>query len=361
MTVRVYRSSDASAPILNGTTGSLCTVLDAVLVNGYGTQAAAGWTIAQTGTSKRVYTMAAGGTGFSLYLDDSGPGAATFKEARISGWVTATGLGAGTGQFPTTSQMTAPAGALVVRKSATADATARAWTIVADGRTLYMFIESGDYTAPLMALGWMFGDFFTYGPSDTSNCIIIGRTLENTTFGGPVSLTGPTGLYDPFAFFAGINNTTLSNTVAGHYVAAAPSSTGGSIPVGKHADQTKMGGGGGFACQMSGYLGVWTTGATSTGSTWVNEFSYPSPPDSGLYLSPIWIHHNGYPRGYLKGLWCPLQHLPMGHNDTYLGTGVMAGKTLLVQNVLGASNCALGSNPNLTPAQVHVEVSDTWS
>lgn len=42
MTVRVYRWDDASAPTLTGQLGSLITLLDAVLVNGYGSKTAAG-------------------------------------------------------------------------------------------------------------------------------------------------------------------------------------------------------------------------------------------------------------------------------------------------------------------------------
>ena len=41
MTVRVYKSTDGSAPVLTGQAGSLTTLLDAVLVNGYGAATAA--------------------------------------------------------------------------------------------------------------------------------------------------------------------------------------------------------------------------------------------------------------------------------------------------------------------------------
>src|ERR1700756_3309459 len=123
MTVRLYKSTDASAPTLTGSAGALLTVLDAVLVNGYGSQTAAGWTIAYTGTNKRQYQMGAGGTSCQLYIDDTGPGAGGAREARINGFKTGSALGTGTGQFPTTGQMTAPSGAVVVRKSATADST----------------------------------------------------------------------------------------------------------------------------------------------------------------------------------------------------------------------------------------------
>jgi hypothetical protein len=43
----VYKSTDASAPTLDGQVGSLITVLKACLVNGYGAKSAAGWTIAE--------------------------------------------------------------------------------------------------------------------------------------------------------------------------------------------------------------------------------------------------------------------------------------------------------------------------
>ncbi|WP_297486902.1 MULTISPECIES: hypothetical protein [Pseudomonadota] len=38
MTVTIYSSKDASAPALTGIAGSLVAVLDACLVNGYGTK-----------------------------------------------------------------------------------------------------------------------------------------------------------------------------------------------------------------------------------------------------------------------------------------------------------------------------------
>lgn len=359
MTVRVYRSSDASAPTLNGTAGALATVLDAILVNGYGSQTAAGWTIAYTGTNKRVYTMASGGTGFSAYVDDAAPGAGGGREARITGFTTPTGLGTGTGQFPTSAQLAIGIGAVVLRKSATADSTARAWTCLADGHTFYLFAETADMTSPFCAYPFMFGDFFTYGSSDTSNCIVIGRVVENTNQVGATFFATQASMYDCFASLSAQGGTALSNLLPGHYVAATFTNVGGSIGVGKHADQYKMG----FTSNMGqvGYLGSYgTNGVGNTGGQlWTTEFIYPNGPDSGLYVSPMWIHHNGFVRGYLKGLWCPLQHMPLNHNDTYTGTGVMAGKSLLAQNILGCSNNT--SPVAMTAAQIHIETSDTWS
>lgn len=51
MPVTVYRSTDAGAPVLSNSNGSLIAVLKACLVDGYSSKASAGWTAPFTGTS----------------------------------------------------------------------------------------------------------------------------------------------------------------------------------------------------------------------------------------------------------------------------------------------------------------------
>src|SRR5574337_1555206 len=96
MTVNVYRSSDASAPVLTGQAGSLITVLDACLISGYGSKSPAGWVKPYSGTNLAAY-RAATGNQFYFRVDDSGT-----VEARISGYETMSDVNTGTGQFPTT-------------------------------------------------------------------------------------------------------------------------------------------------------------------------------------------------------------------------------------------------------------------
>jgi len=81
--VTVYKSTDASAPQMTSAAGSLLTVLDACLVNGYGAKAAAGWakTVIDAPTFQAVYTQGAG-SGLAqkkLYVKDGAttPGNAT--------------------------------------------------------------------------------------------------------------------------------------------------------------------------------------------------------------------------------------------------------------------------------------------
>jgi hypothetical protein len=86
-----------------------------------------------------------------------------------------------------------------------------------------------------------------------------------------------------------------------------------------------------------------------------SNFPYPNGPDGGLYVSPIWVHHSGAVRGYLKGAWAPLHDRPLNHNDTYSGSGNMSGKSFLSQNIP-----AFISSATLA-GQVHLETSTTWS
>lgn len=77
--VRLFRSSDTGAPTLNGTAGSLVTVLDACLVNGYGTITAdsveiAGGIATVTKSTGHGFTML-GTTGPVITIAGASPGA----------------------------------------------------------------------------------------------------------------------------------------------------------------------------------------------------------------------------------------------------------------------------------------------
>jgi hypothetical protein len=124
---------------------------------------------------------------------------------------------------------------------------------------------------------------------------------------------------------------------------------------------TQLAGGAGYGLSGAGALyqtlngipgaGIGYSGATGT-------FNYPNGPDGGLYVSPIWLHHNGAVRGYLKGLWAPVQDRPLNHGDTYSGSGNLAGKSFLSMSGLGGT---YASGAASIPAQVHAETSSTWS
>jgi hypothetical protein len=346
MTVRVYRSTDVSAPVLSGTAGALCTVLDAVLVNGYGSQPAAGWTIAFTAASKRAYRMSTtGATGMYLNVDDTGGGTGGAREAFMTGFQTMSALATGTGQFPTGAVVnigTAPAGALVARKSSTLDAVARAWTIVANESCFYFFPETNDNVSPTRTLPFMFGDIFSHATSDPYRCAIIGRNNVND---------GST-LYEWFGHVHG----GIGSIPGGHYIAANATGSSVSVPFGKHTDAAKC-----ALIQTSDHAGAGTASASTTnrshfGYTANNGLMpYPNPSDGGLYLAPVWVHHNNYVRGYMKGLWAPCHSACFNQGDVITGTGQMAGKTFV------AMTMPYNTTSVVTFGIVLVETSDTWS
>lgn len=368
MTVRIYRSTDASAPVLTGQVGKLTDLLDAILVNGYGSMTAAGWTIEYTTTNKRAYKQNLTGSnntsGMRLYVDDTGPGAGAAKEARVCGFETMSAITpTGTGQFPTSSQSAIGVGTLVIRKSTTADATARAWTCIANGQTIYLFIETGDVTSPLVATyPFVFGDFASFKASDQYAVCIIGRSAENSASANVDPLHG-IGMGNSLGVGAGY---TLASVMLGHYVARSWTGVGGSVQVGKVIDIWKMGmtntnaGGSGYSTGQWAGAGT-TTWFTNAGigmgrNTSPAFFAYPNGPDGALWLSPIWLNHSNSVRGYLKGLWAPLHDRPLNHNDTFTITGGnLNGKSMVAQNIV-----ALIVNAN-DAGQVMGETSDTWT
>jgi hypothetical protein len=367
MTVRIYKSTDASAPSLTGQTGSLTTLLDAILVNGYGSQTAAGWTINQTTTSKRGYkqnlTGANNASGMLLYVDDTGSGAGGAKEARVCGFETMSAITpTGTGQFPTSSQSALGTGQLIVRKSTTADATARAWYCIANGQTIYLFIETGDITAPYIgAYPFVFGDFKSYRASDSYAVAILGRNIENSS----ASVNDPLGGIGVQGASANVYN--LSSSMLGHYCARSFTGAGGSKQFGKFVNTLPYGE---FCTNATGVgfpSGSWisqvsTTWATTAGKglgrSIIASFPYPNPADGSLWLSPIWIHHDGGIRGYFAGLWAPMHDRPLSTQDTYTAaSGNLSGKSFIAMNIPLATTISSTADVG----QVHVETSDTWT
>jgi hypothetical protein len=356
MTVRVYRSTDASAPVLTGQVGSLTALLDAVLVNGYGALTAAGWSINQTTTNKRGYKQNLTGSnntsGMLLYVDDTGPGAGGAREARVCGFETMSAITpTGTGQFPTAGQSSIGVGTVVIRKSNTADATARAWTIIANGQTIYLFIETGDVTSPLSAQAFMFGDFKAYKSGDQYAVMIMGRQTENAGSGN--------NQYDPMQMVGGGTNITLNSKFFGHYVARSWSGLGGSVQVGKTIDMSKIGLGN-LTGQWSADGQLLATAAsnfTMGRNTSTAQLMTPNGPDGALWVSPVYIFHNYAFRGYMPGLWAPLHDRPFSHNDTMtLASGNLNGKSLLCQQFGAYLNIS-----TTDAGQCLVEYSDTWT
>ena len=285
MTVRFYQSTDASAPTIYGSVASgynLCNLLNAILVTGYGSLSAAGWTMPYTGTNKAAFLQAGAG-GQYLYVDDS---AALY--ARVRGYETMSSISAGTGPYPTDAQIS---GGGYLHRSSTSDTTARPWFCIADS-TFFCLAVNYDSTASTGCSVLMFGDITSYKSSDAYHKLILCGTTATATS------------------YTSADMTALATAATGHFMPRAYTQLGSAITLGKHTDSIKTG------------------------------LSYPHPVDGGLYLGKIWIHEPtlGVVRGELRGVWFPLctPIRSLSHGDTFNGTGALSGKSFLFVNVYNA-------------------------
>lgn len=325
--VSVFTSADSGTPgVIDGTAGSLCNVLDICLVNGNGgSHPAAGssggvgaWSIAFTGTNKRAYRPASGGGNrFYFRVQDDAPGAAGAQEARVVGYESMTTVDAGTNPFPTVAQQT---NGLFVRKSAAASSVARSWKVIADDRTCYVFIQSGDSAGVYLAGMW--GDTYSNLSGDGFRTGIIWRVTENSN---SVVTTN-----ERFSFLA-----SGSSAQTGNYVARSRSGSVGALSIGKNVS-------------LDGNTGTAAIGANGV------TIAYPNGEDGGLYLTPIYLFDpttspaTSY-RGRLRGIWNGV-HPAASFNDgdTFTGVGDFSGKTFMIIKSTAGSG------------YIVAETSDTW-
>lgn len=319
MTVTVYQSTDASAPQLDSSLGSLCAVLDACLVNGYGAKAAAGWAIAFTGANKRAYRPPTGALRGYLRVQDDAPRPAPFNngnEARVFCFEAMTNIDTGTGRYPATTS------AFGVIQKSSGIGIYSPWIVIADDRTVYMFVKSGDFGA-----GWasfMAGEYYSIKTGgDPYNGLIICNVTE-TLVATPIQSPANENLQ---------KLTALTAATAGHYTPRAPNQVGPlttTYTVGKHGHP------GHSAASLAGIL------------------EYPHPTDgNSVWLSQVWLH-DAIPtptiRGRMRGFWhCLHPVASLKHGDTWSGTGSLAGKTFM----------AIGPTPSFDGMFV-METSDTW-
>jgi len=245
--------------------------------------------------------------GGALHLDD-GPGAGTYKEARVVGYETMSAFATGTNLFPTAAQM---ANGAFVRKSATADATARAWYLIADERTFYCSIAAGDAASTYLTFG--FGEIYSLkGVSDSGRMFLMARNTENIT-------TTSLNTFDSL--------TTPGTTQTGSYLARDTAGSVGAILFGRVGDSSS---------------GVLTEG----------EIAFKNAADNKIYLAPLRVTQavGGIQiRGRMRGAWhwCHPDSA-CSDRDTITGSGDLAGKTFVT----------LKANAN--GGIIVYETSDTW-
>jgi hypothetical protein len=189
----VYRWDDANAPVARGERRSLCDILHACLVTGYGAKAGAGWTreyVNATFDKAAFRNNPATGTGFYLQVD--GAGAANAYQSKIMGYESMTDES--TGLFPFSTAALSP-----FQVSNAANTTARPWVLVADDRFFYFTVWINNTTTPansdLIKSDILFGDIVKWYPSDAYACLL---DIGPGYYGAGLTLSSPnatTGSY----------------------------------------------------------------------------------------------------------------------------------------------------------------------
>lgn len=320
--VKIYRSTDASAPVLTGEAGKFIALLDACLVNGYGTKAAAGWTKQYAGSNTASYkqgNVIVGTPPIQYYLDvdDSGPGAGGARDGRVRGYELMTSVGVGTNAFPATGTN------ICVRKSGTLDTTARAWKIFADETTVMIFVNAA---ADGIWRSFYFGEIYSYVTGDSYKNVIIGNS-ENNTSGQTVG---------------GMNN----------FASAGP---GGSLATAHYVARTYAG----LNIGSQGLKFAWHNMNGQTGSgrstyTW----TMPDPRTGAFVIIPVIMCSGSAttaPHGEARGyFFTPHPSTGYADGDTFTGTGVYAGRTFEVVK-------STDSGGAFTDIALVVETSATWA
>jgi hypothetical protein len=288
----IYTSEDASAPVLDGMSGSLVNVLNNILVTGYGSMHGAGWTKPLADVNGVGCFQQPTGSGAILFVGD---GVVLSNEAKICGFTSITAM---TNRIPTGSNpfpnyqlsghgygQYGDGGYLFYRKSATTTTASRQWIAFADSKSFHFHALTIDYAATYIS--FYFGDIDPVIPGDRGCCILTGRTTGAGTEDGLAILT--------LAYNASGNNTYIQR---GYFINR-------SMPITFHGDSYKN-------VTTSAYL--------------LGIVPYPNPVDDCIYMSPIWVYENAENggmtllRGKLRGMY-HMCHAPSNFVDRQFITG----------------------------------------
>ena len=197
MSFNFFKSTDASAPVLNGQSGSLLGLLRALLVGtagiAYGTKASAGWTEPFTGINKAIFLTPDGACYYRVLNDNSQGGTNGSSQAVVRGAEGATDVDTLVDPFPTVAQV---ANDLCVwRASSDTTATARPWQAVVTPGLLMLTISNdgtssdlhlmGAYSANQAANAWAYlvnsRGPFSWAPIAAGKCAINSLTVAFTS------------------------------------------------------------------------------------------------------------------------------------------------------------------------------------
>lgn len=231
------------------------------------------------------------GTRMFLRVDDTGT-----TNARVVGYESMSDVSTGVGPFPTTQQIS---GGGWWPKANAANATARAWTVVADSRGLYLHTHTSTVNPGSTGSVWGFGDFESLKSGDAYACSLqcAASDVAAGTGGQP----------------AAVEYLQSGAITLGAYMPRSFTALGGAVAAGHTGSEFFNGG---------------SSGATHH----AQSPAYPNGPDNGLILARKWlVEPNVCRRGQNRGIYVVPQncHAAFSWRDKIDGQGELAGRKLL--------------------------------
>jgi len=165
----LYKSTDGGAPPLTLDKGNLNGILKAILVNGYGNNPAAGWTLEYEDAANDICiyrNSVANGTGGFLRVAFMTPG---FSDVLVCEAATGTA----------TANLINPTYSVKIRYDITGGSFP--WAAVADDRSIYLKILAGDDKNENQV--YFFGDFVSVIAGDLYNFAVAGTDNDRTPVG----------------------------------------------------------------------------------------------------------------------------------------------------------------------------------
>lgn len=277
-----------------------------------------GWQKAFSGANVAVYrSQDVTGTRGFLRVDDTAA-----QNARVVGYENMTDVNTGVNPFPTNSQRS---GGLWWPKANSTATTARAWMLIGDQRTFYLFVNTSTNGSTVMpdCFSMTFGDFNSTKSGDAFSCYITGASSD-------------------------ISASTSTQAAALSYVGTG--ATDGFVP----RQFTSLG----TSFQIPRLIEYFGVSNAFTGAS--GAYTYPNPADNSFVLAPGILYENSNVlRGRLRGIMYPAHALTAASfnwRDKINGQGALANRKLIAVKTSGAS-----ATSTATAVTIFFDITGPWS
>jgi len=270
-------------------------------------RAPAGFSKAFAGANKAVYRSNDLSSDRRFYrVTDDGTTTAGASEIAVTGWENMTSIDVGDGRFP---NITDDANGHYMRKSSSNDATNRPWTIVSDGKTVYMFVEYSGNAANVMGTSTVhtmaFGDTRPLRPTDKYCSFIAGSTSANVTTYVHNGLFSAGSIFSTPTYASSVNvNRDINGVTLG-------------IP----------------------HRNVGCTGSNLGATAFIR---YPNAADNSLIIGPVALAYNEMLRAYMPGIYDNYHGRVIANGDFIDNVRGYEGRKFMMQyGQTGSSSCSI--------------------